>query len=182
LISCDLYPYKDVDLVCDLTKGLPLKSGSFDAVHLSNVLEHVQRPMEFMKTVADKLKRGGRLIAMVPFLTGEHQIPYDFHRYTRYGIKSLVETAGLSLEEILSWGDSLQLCSQLGWDAVRKLPELKNGWGLKGRMYASALGAALRIVARVSRSVRTAANVGFINSPLGDVSVYGFMFIAKKER
>ena len=40
-IALDIYPYPEVDLVCDLTQVVPLKAASFDAIFLMNVLEHV---------------------------------------------------------------------------------------------------------------------------------------------
>ena len=39
--ALDIYPYPEVDLVCDLTVSNPFRPESFEAVVLMNVLEHV---------------------------------------------------------------------------------------------------------------------------------------------
>ena len=36
----------------------------------------------------------------VPQCVGEHQTPYDFFRYSRYGLKFLAENAGLKISSI----------------------------------------------------------------------------------
>ena len=58
---------------------LPYADGEFDAVMISDCLEHVPDPERYLKETARVLKRGGRLIACVPT---EGQ-PFSFYRFYR---------------------------------------------------------------------------------------------------
>jgi len=74
---------------------LPLKNDSVDTVLCTEVLEHVPEPQKMMNEIARVLKRDGVLIMTAPFALGHHQAPYDYYRYTKYGLLYLAETSGL---------------------------------------------------------------------------------------
>jgi SAM-dependent methyltransferase len=78
---------------------LPLDSGSFDAVLSTQVLEHVADPSAVLAELARVLVAGGRLWATVPFVGELHEEPFDFYRYTSYGLSRLLGEAGF--EEIV---------------------------------------------------------------------------------
>lgn len=80
--AVDFYPYAGIDVVADFSKELPFIDGSVDIILLSNVLEHIQEPNEFLKECARILKNKGVILGSVPFLIAVHQLPYDFYRYT----------------------------------------------------------------------------------------------------
>ena len=40
------------------------------------------------------LKDGGLLWLSVPFIWGEHEVPFDFRRYSSFGLKKLVQENG----------------------------------------------------------------------------------------
>jgi hypothetical protein len=46
------------------------------------------------------LKPGGMLFLTAPMAHMEHQTPYDFFRYTSYGLRSLAERAGFDPDKI----------------------------------------------------------------------------------
>jgi len=83
----------DVDMYGS-ADSIPAEDGSFDALVCTQVLEHVPQPLEAVLEFRRVLVGGGRLLATVPFAWEEHEVPYDFYRYTRYGIKDLLERAG----------------------------------------------------------------------------------------
>lgn len=75
----------------------PCPDSSFDIVLCNQVLEHVFQPQAFLAEVARVLRPGGRLLLTVPFVWDEHEQPHDFARYTRFGLRHLLEQAGLTI-------------------------------------------------------------------------------------
>ena len=99
-LALDVYPYPEVDLVCDLGQTNPLRPGCFDAILLLNVLEHVYDPHALLSTLAKLIKPGGILIAAVPFLVKIHQAPVDFARYTHFALERLGSDHGLAVDTL----------------------------------------------------------------------------------
>lgn len=79
---------------------IPLPDGTADVVLCTEVLEHVPNPHQVVAELARLLKPGGSLYLTVPFSAREHQVPYDFFRYTQYGVRYLCEQAGLEVEYV----------------------------------------------------------------------------------
>src|SRR5882757_784407 len=65
-----------VSAVADL-HDLPFKSGSFDKIICSQVLEHVDDPQTVLGELGRVLRPGGRMYLSVPFLWHLHQEPFD---------------------------------------------------------------------------------------------------------
>lgn len=110
--ALDVYPYPEVDLVCDLTQTNPLRPASFDAVLLMNVLEHVYDGRRLLQTLANILKPGGVLIAAIPFMVKMHQVPVDFARYTHFALQRLGEDSGLALVKLEGFYDPVSLLGE----------------------------------------------------------------------
>ena len=83
---------------------LPLLSASADSVVCSEVLEHVRDPRRVVSELARVLKPGGVMLLAVPFLYGLHSVPYDYWRFTRFGLEELVRSAGLEVVETRGQG------------------------------------------------------------------------------
>jgi SAM-dependent methyltransferase len=81
--------YRNLDAVNRLEK-LPFRGGTFDAVVCTQVLEHVEWPRECVAELHRVLKPGGALYVTVPMAQAEHQAPFDFFRYTSYGLRSIL--------------------------------------------------------------------------------------------
>ena len=109
LIMLDFVQFSGVDIVCDFTKALPLQDNSIDLVLCSNVFEHMNRPRALMQEIQRALRPGGRVILTIPFVIKEHQAPYDFFRYTKYGIKEISRDSGLNIVEIKGIGGQLNI-------------------------------------------------------------------------
>ena len=107
VISLDIYPYPEVDIVCDLTQANPFKPGSFDAILLMNVLEHVYETRAFMAALSELLRPNGFLIVAVPFMVKMHQVPVDYVRLTEFSLKRLGPDHGLALDELEGYYDPL---------------------------------------------------------------------------
>ena len=62
----------------------------FDAVVMSEVLEHLHSPHLALDNIRMALRPGGRLILSTPFALPIHEAPNDYYRYTRYGLGFLL--------------------------------------------------------------------------------------------
>ncbi|MGB8216466.1 MAG: class I SAM-dependent methyltransferase [Candidatus Methanoperedens sp.] len=71
---------------------LPFRPNSFDTVISLQVLEHVPEPQKMLEEAYRVLKKDGCLILTAPMTWGLHEIPNDYYRFTRYGLKYLAET------------------------------------------------------------------------------------------
>jgi SAM-dependent methyltransferase len=81
-------------------RALPFQDEFFDAVVCFEVLEHVFNIEEVLAEIYRVLKPGGQLLISIPFAWEEHEIPYDFARYTSYGIAHLVGKNGFEISEV----------------------------------------------------------------------------------
>lgn len=95
--------YVNLDAIAVLDH-LPIADESFEAVLCTQVLEHLERPAESLREMYRVLRKGGRLYLTAPMAHPEHQVPYDFFRYTSFGLRSLLERAGFEQIEIRPFG------------------------------------------------------------------------------
>jgi SAM-dependent methyltransferase len=95
--------------VADLLDGLPFVAETFDCVLCSQVLEHVPEPQRALTEIARVLKTRGTLLLSVPHLCFVHGAPYDFFRYTPFGVEYLLRQAGLEPVSIRPAGGLLSL-------------------------------------------------------------------------
>ena len=95
--------YENLDYVAPL-HDMPIEDGVFDAVLCTQVLEHLEWPRESVKEMHRVLKPGGKLYMTVPMSHTEHQVPYDFFRYTSYGLESICKHAGFRDIDINPFG------------------------------------------------------------------------------
>jgi len=84
------------DVVSDLNKKIELASESADTIVSLSVMEHLCEPQTMLNEAFRILKPGGRIIIQVPWQWWVHEAPYDYYRYTPYGLKYLFEKAGFS--------------------------------------------------------------------------------------
>ncbi len=104
-ILVDIYPYPEVDVVCDLTRVNPFRKSSIDIILLMNVLEHVKLPLVLLRSMHEILKPGGKILIAIPFYLKIHQAPLDFQRLTHYALCDMSERAGYSVEFIEGFYD-----------------------------------------------------------------------------
>jgi SAM-dependent methyltransferase len=107
-------------------KTLPFENDQFDSVFSSEVFEHVFNLDEILLEMNRVLKKGGTALFTVPFVWGEHEIPFDFGRYTSFGSKHLFEKAGFEVMSVEKNGSSIGVIHQLLIEYVRNLLFTKN--------------------------------------------------------
>lgn len=91
--------YAHINYICDLT-NIPVESDRYDAVLCTQVLEHVPRPEAVLLELARVLRPNGRIWLSTPLSFEEHEVPYDFFRYTQFGLRELFGRAGLHVDRI----------------------------------------------------------------------------------
>jgi SAM-dependent methyltransferase len=88
------YHETTADIVANLNEPLPIENEVADTVLSLSVMEHLSEPQVMLKEANRILKPGGGLVLQVPWQWWIHEAPYDFFRYTPYGLQLLLERAG----------------------------------------------------------------------------------------
>lgn len=122
---------------------LPLDDATVDAVLNTQVLEHVERPRRALDELARVLKPGGELWLTVPLVNELHEEPFDFFRYTPYGLRSMAEEAGLEVVSIEPLNGYFTTLAQL-----LRHGGLIMGVGADGDFSRRGVAAGLRLLAR----------------------------------
>ena len=103
---------EDIDVFYD-GKTFPFTDNSFDSVLTNQVFEHVFNPDEFISEIRRVLKSGGQLLITVPFVWDEHEQPFDYGRYSSFGIKHILEKHGFDIRIQYKSGTGIQALIQL---------------------------------------------------------------------
>lgn len=102
----------------------PFKNELFDNVLLIQVLEHTPEPARLLNEASRVLKKDGIIVATIPFVYSLHSEPYDFYRYTAYGIRYLFEKkfTVLSIEQKTGFFETAaQMLILHFWNPVKKI-------------------------------------------------------------
>ena len=106
------------DFIAELDGAPFAPADSFHAIYSHSVLEHIERPEIFFANALKMLSPGGRLYTHCPFMYLEHETPYDFNRFTRYGLKSRLEEAGFRILKLLPSSNAFYGASAFVTDAI----------------------------------------------------------------
>lgn len=78
--------------------SLPFDDASINNLVCFEVLEHVFNFNQLINEMYRVLKPGGRLLITVPFAFPEHETPFDFFRYTSFGLNKLFESHNFKID------------------------------------------------------------------------------------
>jgi SAM-dependent methyltransferase len=78
-------------------KTIPFADEHFDSVFASEVFEHVPNLDPILGELNRVLKPGGLMLVTMPWCWEEHEAPYDFRRYTEWGLKMTLEQRGFEV-------------------------------------------------------------------------------------
>jgi SAM-dependent methyltransferase len=98
----------------------PFEDEEFNSVITNQVLEHVFNPTEFLAEINRVLKFQGTLLLTVPFVWDEHEQPFDYARYSSFGIRSLLEKHGFEVLEQRKSISDIRVIFQLLNDYIYK--------------------------------------------------------------
>ncbi len=122
-LRLDNRDYKNIDIVADITKKLPIKNNSFDSVVCIQVLEHIKNPKFVVDEIYRVLKNNGRCLLTTHMAAPLHGEPYDYYRFTKYALEDLFN--GFKYVEIKeSGGAALSIFQLIVWGISEKLPKL----------------------------------------------------------
>lgn len=117
------WDYTRIQALADLT-ALPFGDGAFRAALNIVTLEHVREPQRVIGELARVLEPGGTVLLVVPHEWEVHQAPHDFFRYTRYGLRHLLEQAGLEVERLEPVGGYFRLMARRLLNGLQFFPGL----------------------------------------------------------
>lgn len=85
------------DVVADLNKPIEgVEDAKADTVVSIATLEHLSEPQVMLDEAFRILKPGGMFMMQTPWQWMTHEAPYDFFRYSEYGLKHIMEKAGFT--------------------------------------------------------------------------------------
>lgn len=136
LLGCQSYLGMDIDSAATRARGLadvfydgkqfPLESGRFQGVLCTQVLEHVFQPDEFLREIHRVMAPGGYLLLTVPFVWDEHEQPWDYARYSSFGLRHLLQAHGFKIMEerklVADASALFQLTNAYFYKVIRPLP------------------------------------------------------------
>jgi SAM-dependent methyltransferase len=105
------WDYSRLDALADLG-ALPFPDGTFEAALNIVTLEHLAEPARALAEIARVLKSGAPLVVAAPQDWETHQAPHDYFRYTRYGLRRLLEKAGFEVIEMRAHGGYFRLLAR----------------------------------------------------------------------
>jgi len=92
---------------------MPFKDKSFDSLISNQVFEHVFNPNEFLKEINRITKINGIFLLTVPFVWDEHEQPYDYARYSSFGLKHILKENGFDIIEHRKSNNGVEVIFQL---------------------------------------------------------------------
>lgn len=87
------------DIVGDVT-NLPFEDETFDSILCTEVLEHIPDITKALQEMYRVLRKDGNIYLTVPMYWCLHYEPNDYYRFTKYGLKYLLENTGFTVEKI----------------------------------------------------------------------------------
>jgi SAM-dependent methyltransferase len=125
-LGCDIAQSdrRAVDLICAATH-IPLRDQSHDTVFSTQVIEHVSDHRRLLAEAHRVLKPGGYLILSAPMCWEHHEEPYDFFRFTKFGLQYLLDEAGFEVVAMRANGGKWALVGQMLLNSWRSSFEMR---------------------------------------------------------
>ncbi|MHB8880754.1 MAG: class I SAM-dependent methyltransferase [Thermodesulfovibrionales bacterium] len=105
------FGYTSPDTIYYQGGDFPLKSGTFENVFHTEVLEHIYRKELFLRECRRVLKPGGEMFFSVPFQARYHYIPHDYWRFTPAALERMLREAGFGEIDIIPRGNDITVAA-----------------------------------------------------------------------
>jgi SAM-dependent methyltransferase len=102
-----------LDIECAPDSQLPLEECSIDTILANQTLEHVPDPDFYLAECSRLLRTDGILIITAPMQWRHHEVPYDYLRFTRFGLTRLLERHGFNIRDLTPSGGVYALMGQI---------------------------------------------------------------------
>ncbi len=106
----------------------PFKNESYDSIVLNEVIEHVFNPDVLRQEINRIMKLDGKMMITLPFVWDEHEQPYDYARYSSFGITHLLQKNGFNVEILEkscpNFGVIFQLVNGYIYKVTKKFPTM----------------------------------------------------------
>jgi SAM-dependent methyltransferase len=114
-IEADVATAANINLDIELLSNqpVPLSDSSVDTILANQTLEHVPDTDFYLKECYRLLRSDGTLILSAPMQWRHHEVPYDFFRFTKYGLTEVLNRNGFELSQIASTGGVYSLLGQI---------------------------------------------------------------------
>lgn len=118
-------------VVANVTQ-IPFRDGAFDSALCTEVLEHLPEPGRCLAEIHRVVKPGGSVFFTVPMTMYTHSEPYDFYRYTEYGLRYLLEKHGFEIVVVRRLGGVVSVMASHGISlACEAVSDLLDGGSLE---------------------------------------------------
>ena len=94
-------------------KVIPFEDKIFDSILSTQVFEHVFNPNDFLKEINRVTKIGGMFLLTVPFVWDEHSQPYDYARYSSFGLEHILNNNGFKIVHLKKSANDFSIIFQL---------------------------------------------------------------------
>jgi len=120
IVCCDIVKNKIAHVVGD-ADNLPFKENSFDKIISINSFYYFKNPFSVAKDLHKILKKNGKIILVVPFFYPIHDIPFDRYRFTKYGLRTMLEKH-FRVDEIKTIGGFFNMPAIILHSFIKGLP------------------------------------------------------------
>ncbi len=151
---------------------LPFSAETFEAILCTEVLEHVPDPQKTLREFYRVMKPGGHAIVSVPLLYQVHEAPYDYFRYTYYGLVHLFHQAGFEIIRAKARGDIIAVVIYF----VRKLL-----YRINAHLFGKRLSNAISLMWMDALYLRWMGEKAFDLDPQNHAYTLGYTVVAKKK-
>ena|ERR1700730_5966384 len=164
----DLIGSRNIDFEYDHDSRLPLGATAYDCVLSTQVLEHVHDPFAYLRECKRVLIPGGHLLLTTHGLFEDHACPHDFWRWTGFGLRRLVEDAGLQVNELKKLTTGPRGALYLSERELHRIRFNNSGW------YGHLLSVGIRAVQQLgSARLHEASDRSFCHNRMVDANESG---------